>query len=311
MQFPESPVYRGRFAPSPTGPLHFGSLVCAIGSYLQARSQQGQWLVRIEDLDQARERPGAADAILRTLEAFGLYWDEPVVYQSQRRELYEEALRRLSEENYTYPCACTRKDIQSLADASGKTERYPGTCRTGLPPGKQARSIRVRTNPGNIGFNDAVQGCFEQDIYRDVGDFVLRRADGFYAYQLAVVIDDAIQGITEVVRGADLLDNTPRQIYLQRLLNFPTPAYLHLPLVIDESGAKLSKQTLAAPVDARQPVAALVQALRFLGHPPPLADDSVELDELWQWAQQHWRREQIPRQCEIPISTLFQSAVIE
>lgn len=307
MQFPESPVYRGRFAPSPTGPLHFGSFVCAVGSYLQARSQQGQWLVRIEDLDQTRERPGAAAAILRTLEAFGLYWDEPVVYQSQRQDLYEDALHRLSEADYTFPCGCTRKDIQSLAD----TERYPGTCRSGLPPGKQARVIRVKTSPGDIGFFDAVQGYFEQDISRDVGDFILRRADGFYAYQLAVVIDDAIQGITEVVRGADLLDNTPRQIYLQRLLNLPTPAYLHLPLVRDESGAKLSKQTLAAPVDARQPVATAVQALHFLGHPPPVTDDSVQLDELWQWALQNWSSEQIPGQCEIPISALFQSAVIE
>lgn len=299
---PKPSGYRGRFAPSPTGPLHFGSLICAVGSYLQARSQQGQWLLRIEDIDRARERRGAANAILRTLEAFDLHWDEPVIYQSQRLALYNEALQRLSELDYTYPCSCSRKDIQAVLNTTDQNAPYPGTCRAGLSPGKTARAIRLKTNPGAIAFFDSVQGHFSQDLAHDVGDFILRRADGFYAYQLAVVIDDADQGITEVVRGADLLDNTPRQILLQRLLNLPSVDYLHLPVVTDESGAKLSKQTLAAPINNHQPLPTLKQALRFLGHDPPAL---ANLDELWQWAIEHWRIHQIPQIREIPISSII------
>ena len=310
MQSPTSsdrPVYRGRFAPSPTGPLHFGSLVCAVGSYLQARSSKGQWLLRMEDLDKAREQAGAADNILRTLEAFGFVWDEPVSYQSRRLPRYDQALQQLRELQATYPCGCSRKDIQSQGD-KGQSGRYPGTCRRGLPPGRQARAIRVKTEPGEIGFSDAVQGYFAQDLAREVGDFVLKRADGFHAYQLAVVVDDAAQGISEVVRGADLLDNTPRQILLQRLLALPTPGYLHLPIVTDDAGAKLSKQTLAVPVDARQPAKALAQALRFLGHAPPEQYSDTDLDSLWQWAIAHWRVAAIPRQREIPLSALMNNS---
>ena len=308
----DKPVYRGRFAPSPTGPLHFGSLVCAVGSYLQARSQSGQWLLRIEDVDKAREQPGAADAILRTLEAFGLLWDETVSYQSLRLSLYQTTMEQLQALEATYPCGCSRKDIQSRLNQSSlnneQAEQYPGTCRAGLPPSKQARAIRVKTEPGELSFIDNVQGHFAQDLARDVGDFVLKRADGFYAYQLAVVIDDAAQGITEVVRGADLLDNTPRQIFLQRLLNHPTPDYLHLPIATDDAGAKLSKQTFAAPIDDRDPVPALRQALHFLGHKPPM---DADLGDIWRWAIEHWETAAIPRLREIPISSINRPAVIE
>jgi glutamyl-Q tRNA(Asp) synthetase len=307
---PDTPPYRGRFAPSPTGPLHFGSLVCAVGSYLQARHCQGQWLLRIEDLDQSREQAGAADNILRTLEVFGFEWDETVSYQSQRLSLYEQALAQLHTLQAIYPCGCSRKDIQALTDQDPHT-RYPGTCREGLKPGKQARAIRVKTEPGEIRFTDTLQGDFVQDLAREVGDFVLKRADGFYAYQLAVVVDDAAQGISDVVRGADLLDNTPRQILLQQLLGLPTPTYLHLPIATDNHGAKLSKQTRAAPVEARRPVQALTQALRFLGHAPPMDIGYTDLDTLWQWAIANWRVESVPDRRQIPLSSVAESSMIE
>ena len=252
----------GRFAPSPSGPLHFGSLVAALASWLDARSAGGRWLVRIEDLDRPRVRPGAADEILRALERLGLTWDGEVVFQSRRLPLYEEALARLGD---TYLCGCTRREIadSAVSLASDGAQVYPGTCRAGLAPGKTARALRVRT-AGKISFQDRVLGELRQDLESEVGDFVLRRADGQFAYQLAVVVDDAAQGITDVVRGADLLESTPRQIYLQRLLGFTTPRYLHVPVAIDASGDKLSKHTGAQPIDRSD----LRRALRFLGQPP-------------------------------------------
>ncbi|MGB8436263.1 MAG: tRNA glutamyl-Q(34) synthetase GluQRS [Burkholderiales bacterium] len=302
-----STPYRGRFAPSPTGPLHFGSLVAAVGSRADARAAGGQWLVRMEDLDPPREVAGAADAILRALEAFGMEWDGSVRYQSTRTDAYRDALNRLSAANLTYPCGCTRKEIADSAlrfeTAPTREGVYPGTCRNGLPPGRTARSVRMRVDEAVIEFDDAVQGRTRQHLGREVGDFVLLRADGHVAYQLAVVVDDADQGITDVVRGADLLDSTARQILLQRYLGAPLPRYCHLPVITDESGTKLSKQTLAVPVDPARPTAALAQALAFLGHAVP--DEAVRAgtSEIWKWAIAHWDRARVPRARALPMHT--------
>ena len=261
----------GRFAPSPTGPLHFGSLVAALASWLDARAANGRWLVRMEDLDQPRVQPGAADEMLRALERLGLDWDGEVTYQSGRTAGYQEALERLSA--HTYWCCCTRREIadSSLGLASDGAAIYPGTCRRGLPPGKPPRALRLRVDASTIGFVDRVQGRREQVLSRDVGDFVLYRADGQFAYQLAVVVDDAAQGVTDVVRGADLIDSTARQIFLQRLLGLPTPRYLHVPVAVNTAGEKLSKQTGAEPLDLSRPEQALRRALAFLGQSGDLA----------------------------------------
>ena len=264
-------MYVGRFAPSPTGPLHFGSLVAALASYLEARSVKGKWLVRMEDLDKPREQPGAADAILRALDALGLHWDGAVAYQSRRTSLYQDALERLRA--HTYPCGCTRSEIADSALASDGARVYGGSCRGGLPQGKTARAIRVRAQ-GEIRFTDRVQGPQAQQLERDVGDFVLWRADGQFAYQLAVVVDDAEQGVTDVVRGADLLDSTARQIHLQRLLGCATPRYLHVPVAMNAAGEKLSKQTGAVPMDAGRRGDALRRAFAFLGQ--AATDDLAE-----------------------------------
>jgi len=285
--------YRGRFAPSPTGPLHFGSLVAAVGSYLDARHHHGIWLVRMEDLDTPRCVPGAADDILRTLDAFGLHSDEPVIYQSQRTAAYDEALQRLQDIGVAYPCCCTRKEISDSALLGIEGAVYPGTCRHGIPAGREGRAWRVRTDNKTIGFDDALQGRISQHLESEVGDFVVKRADGLFAYQLAVVVDDAHQGITHVVRGADLLASTPRQIHLQGLLGLPTPHYMHLPVAVNETGEKLSKQTLAEAVDTAQPVAALWCALSFLRQYPPQALRKNSLEALWTWARQNWRAENL------------------
>jgi len=256
-------MYVGRFAPSPTGPLHFGSLVAALASWLDARAAGGRWLVRIEDLDAPRTQPGALDDILRSLGRLGLEWDAAVAYQSRRLALYREALERLKKK--TYWCGCTRREIadSSLGLAADGAQIYPGTCRNGIAPGKALRALRLRTTGESILFTDRVQGPQEQVLERDVGDFVLYRADEQYAYQLAVVVDDAEQGVTDVVRGADLLDSTPRQIYLQRLLGYPAPRYLHVPAAVNAAGEKLSKQTGAPPI--LHGTDALRRALSFLG----------------------------------------------
>lgn len=288
-------AYRGRFAPSPTGPLHFGSLVAAVGSWADARAQRGEWLVRMEDLDPPREVPGAPAAILGTLEALGLEWDGPVVYQSTRAAAYQAALDELQRQGALFPCACTRREIaDSAVTALDGSLVYPGTCRGGLPPGRPARATRVRVDAETIDFTDGLQGRVRQDLARDVGDFVLRRADGLFAYQLAVVVDDAAQGVTDVVRGADLLDSTPRQLFLQRRLGLPTPRYLHLPVAVDARGEKLSKQTLADPIDGARPGAALAAALRFLGQSPPAALERASGRAALEWAAAHWDRARIP-----------------
>lgn len=288
-----TPRYRGRFAPSPTGPLHFGSLVAAVGGYLRARSQGGEWWVRIEDVDPPREQRGAADDILRTLEAFGFEWSGEVLYQSRRTEAYRDALDQLQTRGALYGCACTRKEIADSSVAGIEGPVYPGTCRAVPSGGREAKALRVRTDGANVEFDDLWQGRITRRLDTDYGDFVVRRADGLFAYQLAVAVDDAAQGITEVVRGADLLESTPRQIHLQRLLDLPTPRYAHLPVAVNAQGEKLSKQTLAAPVDAKKPVATLVRVLTFLGQSPPADLMDAGLDNAWSWAIGNWRPEKV------------------
>jgi glutamyl-Q tRNA(Asp) synthetase len=255
-------MYTGRFAPSPTGPLHIGSLIAALASWLDARAAGGRWLVRIEDLDRPRCVTGAADEILRTLERLGLTWDGEVIYQSRRLPLYEAALEKLP----AYWCSCTRREIadSSLGLAVDGAPIYPGTCRSGAAGAR--RALRVRTASDEICFDDRVQGRQCQVLERDTGDFVLYRADGMFAYQLAVVVDDFQQQVTDVVRGADLLDSTPRQIYLQRLLGAPTPKYLHVPVAVNAAGEKLSKQTGARAIAPTMET--LRDALARLGQPP-------------------------------------------
>jgi len=294
---------RGRFAPSPTGPLHFGSMVAAVGSFLQAKSRGGQWLVRIEDLDPPREAPGAADDILRTLEACGLHWDGAVMYQSRRQGVYEATLRMLERLDAIYPCACSRREIADSSMKGVDGPVYPGTCREGMAPGREPRAWRVKVNGQIVEFADALQGRVRRQLASDFGDFVLRRADGFFAYQLAVVVDDAEQGVTEIVRGADLIESTPRQIHLQRLLGLPTPQYAHLPVALNARNEKLSKQTFAAPVDAARPQQLLFQVLRFLGQQPQAELVGNNLDDFWRWAVAHWRLERVPRAPGVVVET--------
>jgi glutamyl-Q tRNA(Asp) synthetase len=290
-------AYRGRFAPSPTGPLHAGSLVAALASWLDARAHRGAWLVRIEDVDAPRCVPGADHIILQQLAACGLVPDEPPVWQSARGTLYEAALQRLVQAGRAYPCGCTRKDIEQALAAQGTPRQrnaelvYPGTCRVGLH-GRAARAWRFRVAPGETVWTDGRLGQQHQDVEREVGDFVLQRADGLYAYQLAVVVDDANQGITHVVRGEDLADNTARQIQLQQALGLPTPSYLHTPLVLGANGEKLSKQNGAQALDLSDPVAALVDAGELLGvrGAAPTADAWLA-QAVAQWATR-WSRRQ-------------------
>ncbi|MDH3559945.1 MAG: tRNA glutamyl-Q(34) synthetase GluQRS [Gammaproteobacteria bacterium] len=288
------PPYRGRFAPSPTGPLHFGSLVAAVGSYLDARSRNGEWLVRIEDIDPPREVAGAADAILRVLDAFGLEWDGQVTYQSRRSEHYSAALDRLRQYGYLYGCACTRKEIADSTLERGTAGVYPGTCRNGILPGRTPRSLRVRVEAGEIRLNDRLQGNSRQSLRDEVGDFIVRRADNLAAYQLAVVVDDAEQEMTHIVRGVDLLESTPRQIYLQQLLELPTPAYLHLPVAVNSAGDKLSKQTCARRIGRDHKTSVLLDVLRFLRQELPDSAADARVDELLNWAINHWDLSSIP-----------------
>jgi len=272
-------TFRGRFAPSPTGPLHFGSLVAALASYLDGKAVGAEWLVRMEDVDAPRTVPGAADAILRSLEAHGFEWDGPVMVQSQRLDAYQDALARL--EPAVYPCGCSRRDVAG---------RYPGTCRTGLPEGRRARAIRLRVPDDRpIRFHDRLRGSISESLDQTCGDFVLLRADGIFAYQLAVVADDASQGITDIVRGADLLDSTARQVYLYELLNAqPIPRYLHIPVVVDAKGEKLSKQTGALALDDAKASHSLWQALDFLKQSPPEELSAAPPRTLLRWGIENW-----------------------
>lgn len=280
--------YRGRFAPSPTGPLHFGSLVAAVGSYLDAKAHDGEWLLRIEDLDPPRETAGAARQIIDALARFGFSRDGDIAFQSARHAGYREAFERLQHAGLVYPCACTRKEIaDSVLHPGAQAARpasYPGTCRNGLPAGKTARAWRIRVPDSIIAFDDRRLGSVSQNLAHDAGDFVLLRADGLWAYQLAVVVDDAGQGITHVVRGEDLLESTPRQIFLQQCLGYATPRYLHLPVVVNAKGEKLSKQTGAQAIDGKEPGSLMRQAFAFLGLPD---HDSLTLAS----AAGAWRQE--------------------
>lgn len=273
----------GRFAPSPTGDLHFGSLVSAVGSYLEAKSADGAWLLRIEDIDPPREVSGSAARIIEDLQKLGMRPDGPILYQSSRTEAYQHAVNRLLEKGKAYPCACSRRDLPP----SGI---YPGTCRKGLAHGKAARSIRFKVDH-SCEFADRLQGRISESPADAGGDFVIRRADGLFAYQLAVVVDDSFQGVTQVVRGADLLDSTCRQIGLQKALGLQTPEYMHLPIVLSADGKKLSKRFKADPVTHQGPVFALMEALKFLGQRPPPVQS---LEALWNWALESWNYELVP-----------------
>ena len=308
----------GRFAPSPTGPLHAGSVVAALASWLDARARQGRWLVRIEDVDTPRCSAQAEAQILQQLAALQLLPDEPPLRQSGRSVLYEAALQRLTDAGLAYPCGCTRKEIEGTLRAAGVLHErhgervYPGTCRAGLQ-GRAARAWRLHTETAGssvISWTDRRLGPQQQDVAQEVGDFVLRRADGLWAYQLAVVLDDAEQGITDVVRGEDLADNTARQILLQRALGLSTPAYLHTPLVLAADGQKLSKQNGAAAIDAARPLAVLAPAAKHLGLPdppwwaPPMragaAESTGSLSDALSWWTGAWAQ----RWCESPRHTL-------
>jgi glutamyl-Q tRNA(Asp) synthetase len=296
----DHPRYRGRFAPSPTGALHFGSLVAASASFAEARSRGGEWLVRMEDLDRPREVPGAAGDILRTLERFGFEWDGEVVYQSRRGEAYRELLERLAGDGLAYRCSCTRREVAEAGLPGPEGPVYPGTCRSRPPAAHRRHAWRLSADAAPVAFRDRLQGPREQDVASEVGDFVIRRSDGLFAYQLAVVVDDAWQAITDVVRGADLLSSTPRQIHIQRLAGLPTPVYAHVPLVVGPDGRKLSKQARSLPVDPGRPLAALLAAWRFLGQDPPPEPPSGVAD-FWAWALTRWDRSRIPRAERLPM----------
>ncbi|EUB73831.1 Glutamyl-Q tRNA(Asp) synthetase [Pseudomonas sp. GM41(2012)] len=292
-----STPYIGRFAPTPSGHLHFGSLVAALASYLDARSVGGRWLMRMEDLDPPREEPGAQAAILKALESYGFEWDGEVVRQSDRHDAYAEVLNRLFNHGLAYACTCSRK---TLAPYHGI---YPGLCRNAGHDTKNA-AIRLRVPELEYHFIDRVQGEYRQHLGRDVGDFVIRRRDGLYAYQLAVVLDDAWQGITDVVRGADLLDSTPRQLYLQELLGLPQPRYLHIPLIIQPDGHKLGKSYRSPPLTEDQATPLLLRALRALGHNPGAELAYATPREVLNWGIAHWDAGLIPRTLNLPEAQL-------
>lgn len=283
-----APAYVGRFAPTPSGYLHFGSLVAALASYLDARAVGGRWLLRMEDLDPPREMPGAQDAILHALESYGFEWDGELVRQSERHDRYAEVIDRLIERGLAYACTCSRKQLE------GHGGVYPGTCRDAGHDRHDA-AIRLRVPDREYAFVDRVQGEFHQHLGRDVGDFVIRRRDGLYAYQLAVVLDDGWQGVTDVVRGADLLDSTPRQLYLQELLGLPQPRYLHVPLIIQPDGHKLGKSYRSPPLAADQASPLLLRALRALGQQPPAELEGSLPGAVLAWGIAHWDATRIPR----------------
>ncbi|SDK32460.1 tRNA glutamyl-Q(34) synthetase GluQRS [Pseudomonas indica] len=283
-----APAYVGRFAPTPSGYLHFGSLVAALASYLDARAVGGRWLLRMEDLDPPREMPGAQDAILHALESYGFEWDGELVRQSERHDRYAEVIDRLIERGLAYACTCSRKQLE------GHGGVYPGTCRDAGHDRHDA-AIRLRVPDREYAFVDRVQGEFHQHLGRDVGDFVIRRRDGLYAYQLAVVLDDGWQGVTDVVRGADLLDSTPRQLYLQEVLGLPHPRYLHVPLIIQPDGHKLGKSYRSPPLAADQASPLLLRALRALGQQPPADLEGSLPGAVLAWGIAHWDATRIPR----------------
>lgn len=289
--------YRGRFAPSPTGDLHIGSLIAAVGSYLMAKSQHGEWWLRIEDIDPPREIPGATDRILHILDAFGLEWDN-LSFQHTRLEIYQQALETLHQHGLIYPCTCSRK---TLADNHPDQQVYPGVCRHRTGAITDAVAWRIRCPERALNLQDGLQGKRRYHLARDIGDFVVKRADGLFSYQLAVAVDDATQGMTDVVRGVDLLDSTPRQIHIQQSLLLTPPRYLHLPVIVNSAGQKLSKQTYASPLDVTRPIPQLWKALQLLGQKPPTELQSGSLANLWDWAVNQWNPADLPRQAYISL----------
>lgn len=288
------PPYVGRFAPSPTGELHFGSLLAALASYIDAKHHQGRWLLRMEDLDPEREPAGAASSILHALESFGLCWDGPVLYQSTRLDAYQDALDKLAGAGMIYPCSCSRQRIRALGGT------YDGRCRT-HPPKPGHHALRLRVGTASPGFTDLIQGQFQQSLETAGGDFIVRRRDGLFAYQLAVVVDDHYQDISHIVRGADLLDSTPRQIHLQQLLGATTPVYAHIPIAVNALNQKLSKQHFAEALDPEQIPQQLHQALCFLGQNPPADSCREDVRQQLQWAVSNWDIQRVPKLANIRI----------
>ncbi|KEQ16420.1 tRNA glutamyl-Q(34) synthetase GluQRS [Endozoicomonas numazuensis] len=293
----EKPAYTGRFAPSPSGLLHFGSLVAALASYLDARSQNGTWLVRMEDIDPPREQPGAADQILKSLEAYGLHWDGQVLYQSQRTDAYRHIINDLQTRGYVYPCTCTRRELQGYGGL------YPGICRNKSDNTTTPHSLRVKCSQDIIEFQDLIQGAIHYAL-PDLGDFIIQRKDGLFAYQLAVCADDADQGITHIVRGYDLLNATPWQIYLLSLLDTAIPVYAHFPVITLENGDKLSKQNHAAEIPLDQPEQQLIKALQALGQKPDTALEGSSVAEILEWGTEHWQIDNVANQPSVSLLSL-------
>lgn len=289
---PYSP-YLGRFAPTPSGHLHFGSLLAALASFLDARANNGQWLVRMEDLDRPRNKPGAADHILQTLVAHGLAWDGEVLVQTDQESRYQQQIENWLQAGLAYYCDCSRSDLIAHNGI------YPGTCRERNLPASSQYAVRLRVSNEPINFTDRLQGPVSQCLESTVGDFVIRRRDGVIAYQLAVVMDDIQQEVTDIVRGADLLDSTPRQLWLYRLLDAAPPRYLHIPLIMKQRGQKLSKRLGSAPIEAGRAPASLVSALSALRQQPPVQLRSARVEEILAWAVEHWRPYSLPATREI------------
>jgi glutamyl-Q tRNA(Asp) synthetase len=281
IQAPEDAGYVGRFAPSPTGDLHLGSLYAAAASYLDARAHRGRWLVRMEDIDRPRIVAGSADRILATLQAFGFEWDGEVLRQSDRDAAYAAVLEDLGRRGLTFACSCSRRDF---ADAA----RYPGHCRAGPRQPDDALAIRLRVDPGHVQFTDRIQGAFRQDVSLASGDLILKRRDGWFAYLLAVVVDDAYQGVTNIVRGADLLDHTAAQIHLQKQLGLPSPTYAHVPALVEPDGSKLSKSARSIPLERDAAGRQLLYVFELLGLAPPPSLSGAPLVSAWKWAVEHW-----------------------
>jgi len=288
--------YRGRFAPTPSGPLHFGSIVAASGSFLEARTRAGEWHLRMDDLDPPRVVPGAAQDIVRCLHAFGFEWDGEMVKQSARGAAYRQAFERLLREGLAYPCACSRKQIAERGVMGAEGPIYPGTCRGGMPPGASARAWRMRTAGVQVEFEDRVLGVQRRDLERESGDFVLLRADGVWSFQLASAVDDAQMGMTDIVRGADLLESSARQIHVLRALGEAVPTYAHLPVALDAAGEKLSKQTKAPAVEASRASEVLVEALQFLAQPVPEELSRADTRAVWTWAVDNWDLRRVRRE---------------
>ena len=286
--------YRGRFAPTPSGALHFGSIVTALGSYLDAKSNNGKWFIRIDDVDQSRNKLDANKIILEQLEQLGLIWDGPIVYQSRNIDLYDAALKKLKELNCTFPCVCTRQEV--------KNQIYPGTCRNKNNISNQKHSIRIKTENTQISIIDRLQGYYAQTIDSEVGDFVIRRSDGYFAYHLATAVDDNEQKITDIVRGFDLLDSTPRQVFLQNKLKYNAAKYLHLPIAIDSTGRKISKADNEITPIISRPKMILVNALRFLGHNPSNEIENSDIKTILDWSVENWNVDLLPKKGKINYS---------